>query len=217
MSASSAPITEVEIRPGVRLSTGLSLFLETSRALVVADVHWGYAFTQRAAGRLVPHWGDEDIARRLDALLAYYAPRQLVIAGDIVHGAPGVLAAGRFLERVAPAVEVILVGGNHDRRSQLPSVVAHEVPEAFVHHGDIERPVPAGKLEIVGHHHPAFEWHDGVGTNLKLPALVDSPRRLILPPFSPWAAGVPWNHRLRTGEKLWAVSARRIFAWPPAR
>lgn len=213
MNASTFPITEVEIRAGVRLSNGPALFLESARAIIVADVHWGYAFTQRTAGRLVPQWGDEDITRRLDALIAFYAPRQLIIAGDIVHGPPGVLAAGRYLERVAPSLEVFLVGGNHDRRSQLPSVDSHELPDAFIHHGDTPRSIPTGKLEIVGHHHPAFAWNDGAGTALKLPALVDGPHRLILPAFSPWAAGVPWNLRLRPGEKLWAISARRIFPW----
>jgi metallophosphoesterase superfamily enzyme len=36
-------------------------------------------------------------------------------------------------------------------------------------------------------------------------------RRLILPAFSPWAAGTPWNERLRPDEMLWAIAPARIF------
>jgi uncharacterized protein len=84
----------------------------------------------------------------------------------------------------------------------------------FLHHGNRELEVPQEHVEIIGHHHPAVSWHDGAGGRMKLPALVDGPRRLILPAFSPWAAGTPWNHNLRDGESLWAVTARRVFQLP---
>jgi metallophosphoesterase superfamily enzyme len=77
----------------------------------------------------------------------------------------------------------------------------------------------ADGLEIVGHHHPSFLWEDGAGTRLKVPALVAGPRRLILPAFSPWAAGTPWNDRLLPAETLWAVTPKRVFAvkfWSPS-
>jgi metallophosphoesterase superfamily enzyme len=86
-------------------------------------------------------------------------------------------------------------------------------PGFYFHHGD--RPadtLPENVLEIIGHHHPAVSLADGAGTRLKLPALVASPRRLILPAFSPWAAGTAWNHRLLPEEKLWAVAPSRVFA-----
>lgn len=210
----SSSIIDVEIRPGLRLSSGLALFVESLRALIVADVHWGYAASQRQAGRLLPEWGDEAIQARLEALLGHYRPALLVVAGDVVHAAAGARAAKSGLARLGSAVpEIVCVGGNHDHRSGFVCAPAFQAGGLFVHHGDRAVAVPDDVLEIVGHFHPAATWTDGAGTSLKVPALVEGSRRLILPAFSPWAGGVPWNHRLESDEQLWFISPRRIFPW----
>ncbi|MDO8544149.1 MAG: hypothetical protein Q7S40_27220 [Opitutaceae bacterium] len=36
----------------------------------------------------------------------------------------------------------------------------------------------------------------------------------ILPAFSPWTAGTPWNDQLGTTDTLWAISPNRIFMLP---
>lgn len=204
-------MTEVEIRPGLRLNAAPALFIAPLGALVLADVHWGYAASQRAAGRLVPRWGDDDIAERLRVLLEFYQPRTLVIAGDVVHAAPGTEVAQSTLGGLNRQLRVVLIGGNHDRCVPLPCVPALHEGAFFIHHGDTPQTVPSDALEIIGHHHPAATWSDGAGTALKLPALVEGPRRLILPAFSPWAAGVAWNRRIQPDERLWFIAPRRIF------
>ena len=210
----NSSLIDHEIRPGLHLSSGLALFVDALRALVVADVHWGYAASQRHAGRLLPEWGDEAIQARLQALLAHYRPALLIVAGDVVHAAAGAGAARSGLARLACAgLEIVCVGGNHDRRSPVGCVESFHAGRLFVHHGDKVRAVPEGALEIVGHFHPAATWNDRAGTALKLPALVEGAHRLILPAFSPWAGGVPWNQRLGPGEQLWFISTRRIFRW----
>lgn len=208
---------DLEIRPGLRLSSGLALFVESLRALIVADVHWGYAVSQRRAGRLLPQWGDEAIQERLDALVRHYRPALLVVAGDVVHAPAGAGAARTGLASLPDGLEIVCVGGNHDRKSPVPCAPSFQAGGLFIHHGDRDVAVPPGALEIVGHFHPAATWSDGTGTALKLPALVDGPRRLILPAFSPWAAGVPWNRRLGSDERLWFIAPRRIFPWRPSR
>ncbi len=60
--------------------------------------------------------------------------------------------------------------------------------------------------------HPAVSLGDGAGLRLKVPALVHGPRRLILPSFSEWSAGAPWNGEVAEDEKLWLISPRRIWA-----
>ncbi|MSU47776.1 MAG: hypothetical protein EXS37_01540 [Opitutus sp.] len=47
---------------------------------------------------------------------------------------------------------------------------------------------------------------------LVIPALVASSHRLILPAFSPWAAGTPWGSPATAGETIWAIAPSRIFA-----
>src|ERR1043166_2385063 len=63
----------------------LALFHKTERWLAVADLHFGYELSQRAAGRLVPMWGMATIADRLTELVDEYRPRQLIVLGDLVH------------------------------------------------------------------------------------------------------------------------------------
>jgi metallophosphoesterase superfamily enzyme len=62
--------------------------------------------------------------------------------------------------------------------------------------------------------HPAFSWSDGAGLRLKVPALVEGPRRIILPSFSEWSAGAAWNDRLEEGERIWLVSPRKVWRVP---
>lgn len=202
-----------EIFPGVWLDSRLALWLPAERLLVMADLHWGYAATHRARGNLLPLWGDDELERRLRALLADYAPAAMLWLGDIVHAAPGAAAAERFL-RASP-VPITLLAGNHDRRWPAAATRLQRHGRYLFHHGDLPlpEPLPPGTLEICGHHHPAVNCGDEAGTRLKLPALVASAHRLILPAFSPWAAGTPWNDRLSPADTLWVISPQRVFAF----
>ena len=213
MANSRPPSTE--IRADVWLDARRALWLAASRLLVVADLHWGYAASHRATGNLLPKWGDGDIAARLGSLLRDYEPAEMIWLGDSLHALPGRESAERFMADHA-GTPISVVAGNHDFRWKRAAGRSLSRGGYFLHHGDRDLAPPAGQVEIIGHHHPAISWRDGAGGSLKLPALVDTPRRLILPAFSPWSAGTPWNTRLRPGESLWGVSARRIFHLPHA-
>jgi len=203
-----------EILPGLHLDSRRALWLPAPRLLVVADLHWGYAVAHRARGNLLPHWGDLELATTLDALVADYRPASLLWLGDSLHAVSGRAAAESFI--AASPIPITLIAGNHDARWRAPTQPALHLGPHFFHHGDTPRTIPDGALEIIGHHHPSFRWADGAGTRLKIPALVAGPRRLILPAFSPWAAGTPWNGRLAPDEILWAVTPKRVFRIPPA-
>src|SRR3954463_9440033 len=69
----------------ILLDGRLALFHKTERWLTVADLHFGYELSQRAAGALVPLWGMATIADRLAELVDEYNPRQLIVLGDVVH------------------------------------------------------------------------------------------------------------------------------------
>ena len=212
MEASKA--TRTEVQPGVWLDNRRGVFIGALRLLVVADLHWGYAAAHRALGNLVPMWGDEVIARTLKSLLADYNPREMIWLGDSLHAHAGRHAADRFLQETrAQGVDITVIEGNHDRRWTEPSARIVEREGYIFHHGDKGLARPAeGAIEVLGHFHPAAEMRDGAGTRVRLPALVASSTRLILPALSPWAAGVPWNDRLQATEFLWAIAPSRIFA-----
>ncbi len=63
--------------------------------------------------------------------------------------------------------------------------------------------------QIIGHHHPAGTIRDGAGLRLKLPAFVQDAGCWILPAFSPWAAGVPWQ--ATAGSRMWLCTPQRIL------
>lgn len=204
--------TRTEIQPGIWLDSRRAVWFPAERLLVIADLHWGYAASHRARGNLLPVWGDAELEARLRALIVEYAPAEMIWLGDVVHAAEGAAGAEAFL-RTAP-VPVALVTGNHDRRWRSSGVVSIIRGRYFFHHGDTSPAVPAGLLEVIGHHHPAVSWWDGAGASVKLPALVASPRRLVLPAFSPWAAGTPWTATAGDQETLWAVASSRILSVP---
>ncbi len=208
------------ILSGVLLDTRLALFLEATRTLVVADLHWGYAESHRTTGNLFPAWGDDTLESTLRALIVDYAPTEIVWLGDSLHttrAAPQ--ARARAESFVAQSIIPIhVIAGNHD--AGWP-IARHDplIRDQFVlHHGDRalspdvpDLPPMPSRIEVVGHHHPAYTYRDGAGTRFKLPALVQSPGFLILPAFSRWAAGTAWNNRLAPGETLWATSPRRLI------
>ncbi len=205
----NSPPLRTQIRPDVWLDARLALWFAAARRLVVADLHWGYAAAHRAHGNLLPDWGDPVIAARLDALIADYQPAEMLWLGDSIHAVAGRAAAEAWL--ATAKIPVTVLAGNHDRGwtgATTPSLLRDG---HFFHHGDKALPVPPEAIEIVGHHHPAFSWNDGAGGRVKVPALIASPRRLILPAFSPWAAGSPWNNQLQADETLWIVTPKRIF------
>ena len=205
----------VEVAPGVWLDSRLALWIADARILVVADLHWGYVMSHRAQGNLLPAWGDADIADRLQALAFDYAPAEMIWLGDSLHTLAGAQAAEAFLR--SATFPITIVSGNHDVRwvrAKDRSAVSRA--NYYLHHGDRAHEVPTDTLEIVGHHHPAVSLSDGAGTRLKLPALIASKRRLVLPAFSPWASGTPW--KLGTeGEVVYAIGTKRIFTLPQPR
>ncbi len=206
------PHPRAEILPEVWLDARLALWLAELRLLVVADLHWGYAASHAVRGSLLPLWGDDEIAARLDALIADYRPAEMLWLGDSLHTLTGRASAEAWLHRAT--VPVTVLAGNHDRKWPRAALPTEHRGRFFFHHGDGSPVLPSGSLEIIGHHHPAVTWNDGAGGRFKLPALVASDRRLILPAFSPWAAGAPW--RARSGETLWGIAPQRIFAFAPS-
>jgi DNA ligase-associated metallophosphoesterase len=202
--------SRVAIASNVLLDGRLALFHQTQKWLAVADLHFGYELSQRAAGLLVPLWGMTSIEARLAELLDEYQPRQLIILGDLVHDAASATAAGGLLARLRQRCEVTALTGNHDRHveSSIDFVPRWETRDfLFQHgHGAIEE---TDRIRIIGHHHPAATVRDGAGLRLKYPALIQQKHCWILPAFSPWAGGVNWPD---DGEcRIWLCSPGRVL------
>ncbi len=175
----------------------------------MADLHFGYELSQRAAGNLFPLWGMQTIAARLLELIGDYKPRHLVLLGDLVHNRAGAAELLRLVEQLRKKCELVLIAGNHDRHLPKDQLVASWKSGRFeFHHGHCETNGHAG-VRIIGHHHPAFVFRDGAGLRLKLPAFVQQKKCWIMPAFSPWAAGTEWSNE--EGDRIWACSPQRVM------
>lgn len=197
----------------ILLDGRLALFHQSERWLAVADLHFGYELSQRAAGRLVPMWGMATIAERLLQLVEEYKPGRLIILGDLVHDKTAARETSRLLQNLAVHCEPIVVAGNHDRqlRGDFAMVESWQTERFHFHHGHCAAD-PAGRIQIIGHHHPAGVITDGAGLRLKCPAFVQQSNCWIMPAFSPWASGTRWTSD--EPSRMWLCTAERVLRLP---
>ena len=92
---------QVNIAQDVVLDGRLALFHRRQRWLAVADLHFGFELSQRAAGSLFPLWGMQTIQARLDDLLERLRTGTLILLGDLVHDRAGVAALAELVRDVS--------------------------------------------------------------------------------------------------------------------
>jgi putative SbcD/Mre11-related phosphoesterase len=156
------------------------------RLAVLADVHLGYEWTRGRGGDCLPAHSLAETLAKLSRLLTRAAIDRVVVAGDLVESArpcrrtvADVAALTRWLaER---GVSLVWLAGNHDPRRVPPLLESIEVGGWTIAHG--HRPVVAPRL-IRGHDHPVLRA-DGICA----PCFLISPTEIVLPAFSPNAAG----------------------------
>jgi putative SbcD/Mre11-related phosphoesterase len=167
---------------------------------VVADVHLGYEWARGEAGDCVPAHSLAETVGRLERLLARAETRRLIVAGDLVESGRPCARTAADVFRLndwlrARGVEFVVIPGNHDRslswmcsrrskgRAPGPIVAPAElrVADWTICHG--HQP-SGGERVVMGHHHPAL-----VVGRVAAPCFLVGPRLMILPAFSPNAAG----------------------------
>lgn len=197
----------------ILLDGRLALFHQRERWLAVADLHFGYELSQRAAGWLVPMWGMQSISERLLRLVEEYRPLRLIILGDLVHDQTAAIEARGLLEKIRNFCEPIVVAGNHDRkvRGRIELFDSWETERFYFHHGHCLAET-TDRIQIIGHHHPAGIVTDGAGLRLKCPAFVQQSRCWIMPAFSPWASGTRWAQNEQS--RIWLCSPERLLQLP---
>jgi putative SbcD/Mre11-related phosphoesterase len=149
-------------------------------------VHFGYGEARHRGGDAVPRRTVRDVFAPLGPVLAEHGVRALVIAGDLFEA--GVLPNLPTELRAwceSAEVKLTVVPGNHDRglSSELPTRPKVVLGEWLVVHGDGD--LPDAPI-VQGHEHPCFRWSGGIDA----PCYLVGKRRLVMPAFSPDAAGV---------------------------
>ncbi len=203
-----------QLSKDIWLDARRALWLKSAGALVVADMHLGYAWVQRSRGQLLPLAAVAGAMDRLLELQADYHPREIVFLGDVVHRAVPLPALKEELSALITRLRsggsaVTLVAGNHDHglgrllaEDRLPAQLVKSCaigPHLLIHGDDAEpgtdpaAPFQAARSRggriVMGHEHPAIAIGDGVASSVKCPCFLIGETVLILPAFSVWAAG----------------------------
>ncbi|WP_313024949.1 ligase-associated DNA damage response endonuclease PdeM [Pseudomonas lopnurensis] len=169
-----------------------AIYWPEQRALLIADIHLGKAAAYRRLGQPVPHGTTENNLRRLDALLARYACRQLIFLGDFLHApesqVPATLARLAEWRARQAQLAVTLIRGNHDRRAgDPPAALAITVIDEPLLQGPFalqHEPAPHPTHHVIaGHLHPAFRLQGRGRQSLRLPCFCIGERLSLLPAF----------------------------------
>ncbi len=172
----------------MRLDARRALFWPESNTLLIADLHLGQASLLRQSGAALPTGTTMQGLARLSSLIADYRPQRLLILGDLVHGAESCaapwLASFAAWRDAHAALELLLISGNHDKRSTLDRLRLEGVDEWLIE--DIllrHKPQPhSNRYVIAGHVHPGAKLRDGRLT-YRYPAFWIGPKRCLLPAY----------------------------------
>jgi len=160
--------------------------------LFIADPHFGKAATFRASAIPVPRGTTSETLVRLDTLIARTRARRLVFLGDYLHAregrSPETLRVLADWHVANPALELILVRGNHDRRAGDPpsglglrclDPPVVEAPFVFAHHPTSS---PDGYV-LAGHLHPGAPLSGRGGMRERVPCFWFGRDCGVLPAF----------------------------------
>lgn len=200
------------------LLPGRALWLPQWRALLIADWHLGKAQVFRRAGIPVPSGTTLDDLERLDQLLDATQAAELVVLGDLLHGAldEGAdwlrsLQDWRLRRR---SLRLRIAVGNHDRHVRKLPLSIDEIgatlalgPLVGVHDVNPADPRP----QIGGHVHPVRRLRAG-GRSERVPIAWMQPGALILPAFGRFTGG----HPIEPGatDRCFAVLDDAVIALP---
>ncbi len=187
--------------------------------LFVADLHWGKAASFRAVGVAVPNGSIHADLDRLGRALAATAAARLVILGDLFHDLASKSAEVRDAVRdwrdARPDLEVLLVRGNHDRRSGDPpagwGIRSESEPVAAGPFGCRHFPDPTpGLYTLAGHVHPSVTLRGAGRQRLRLPCFHFGPSVGILPAFGGFTGTV--DVPVSAGDRVYVVADDEVLA-----
>lgn len=200
--------------------------------LLVADPHFGKAAAFRALGVPVPSGTTLGGLDRLDAALSRVGATRLVFLGDFLHAregrAPGMLDALAEWRRTREHLDVLLVRGNHDRRSGDPppelrircaDPLVTEAPFVLAHHPE---PSASGYV-LAGHLHPGVRLAGAGDLRATLPCFWFADRVGVLPAFGEFTglalveAGTADRVCVVAGDAVLEVGDRGRASGPRAR
>ncbi len=197
-----------------------AIYAAASRTLMVADAHIGKAVTFRAFGVPVPRGTTTETLNRLAALVERVGARRVVFLGDFLHSArshaAATIASVTAWRAALPALELVLVRGNHDDRAGDPprhlDVRVVDEPHAldglhglaFCHH---PTRVP-GRYALAGHLHPCIHLGGRAHDHLRLACYWFGDDVGVLPAFGAFTGMHPI--RPAAGDRVFPITDESV-------
>lgn len=156
--------------------------------LILSDLHLGKAAHFRRNGIQIPVQISLHDLNRLNLLINYFQPKQILIVGDLIHaGTNKELDYFKDLIQNQHQSEFILIKGNHDRisESKLNYLGIFQIYKELIiddlHF--IHQPENNKNLTISGHIHPGVTVQFAT-KRMRFPCYALNENQLILPAFS---------------------------------
>ena len=214
----------LEMRPDM---TG-ALHVPELSALIIADLHLEQGTSLARRGIRVPPYDTGITISLLEAVIARYAPKRLILLGDNFHDDDGEMrveeALLHRLQKISQTHECFWICGNHDP-SPPRKLVGHAADHILF--GPLTlRHEPArlrkDEFEIAGHLHPGCAVSQR-GRRVSGKCFIADDCRLIMPAFGAYTGALsvfaePY-HRLfmREQTQAWMIGQERLYKFPFAR
>jgi len=208
---------------------GTALYHASSRTLVLADLHLGFAAARRARGLLLPEEQLSLLEEDLLRLFAKYVVRRVLFLGDIKHEFGRIShEEWRGVKRLLTILgdrEPVFLAGNHDALLA-PILLRHGLAlqqrfrmeadrkEILFMHGH-EQVGTSSDLLVMGHEHPAVQISDGLRTEMAKCFLVgrrEEQEVIVLPAWNPLVTGVNVLEERPLGPLLTSFNDFSAFA-----
>lgn len=202
------------------LSPHRAIFWESEKVLILSDLHFGKTGHFRKNGIPIPQKIYQRDIQKLTELLQYFQPKKVIAVGDLFHSTTN-LELEHFLKWRAdfPAVDFVLVKGNHDilNRSFYEKAAIevklncwqYNTNFHFVHDmGDVKNP-DKDHFYFSGHIHPGVRIDGIAKQKIMLPCFYQTKNYLVLPAFSEFTG--LFNIQPRKNDYIFAIVENKIL------
>lgn len=197
-----------------------AIYWRRQEALIVADLHLGKAMHFRKAGIAVPAEINQENLRQLQKLITWYAPRQVIMLGDLFHSDVNHQVEEWYVWRKQfPGLAFHLVKGNHDvlaeaHYERLGIQLHHQLhlhPFCMVHALDESMEKHKAYL-LTGHVHPCVRIKGKAKQSAVLPCFYFAESYAILPAFGRFTG----RYFIRRGmhAKVFAILGEEVMPVP---
>jgi DNA ligase-associated metallophosphoesterase len=190
-----------------------AIYHEVSGSLICSDIHIGKAGHFRTQGIPISRMVNSNNAWNLTLLFEQFPLKRLVVVGDLVHSRYNEEWAD-FVDFLAsfPALEKVLIAGNHDVHAfQFLLEAGFQVHaewtlgELLFTHEPTER---EGFYNISGHLHPAVVLSGKGRQHLKLPCFYFGNKGGVMPAFGTFTGTK--TIKPSPGERVFVIANQRV-------